>query len=69
MPDCRYADHSCSCLHINMYLFQFARETINVFELVVKLWEIAYQLQKIRMILDLKEDWNYGNPYKILSMV
>lgn len=53
----------------NMYLFQFARETISVFELVVKLWEIAYQLQKIRMILDLKEDWNYGNPYKILSMV
>ena len=45
-----------------MYLLQFAKESIKVFDLVVKLWEIAYQLQKNRMICDLHMKWNYGRP-------
>ena len=43
-----------------MYLLRFAKETIKVFELAVRLWEIAYQLQKNRMICDLKQEWYYG---------
>ena len=45
-----------------LYLLEFAKETIRVFELAVKLWEIAYQLQKNRMVCDLKIDWNFGRP-------
>lgn len=45
-----------------LYLLEFAKETIKVFELAVKLWEIAYQLQKNRMACDLKIDWNFGRP-------
>lgn len=45
-----------------MYLLQFAKESIKVFNLAVKLWEIAYQLQKNRMICDLHMEWNYGRP-------
>jgi len=47
---------------IGVYLLEFAKETIKVFELAVKLWEIAYQLQKNRMVCDLKIDWNFGRP-------
>ena len=43
-----------------LYLLEFAKETINIFGLCVLLWEIAYQLQKTRLILDLRQDWNYG---------
>lgn len=45
---------------MEIYLLQFAAETIKVFKLAVKLWEIAYQLQKNRMICDLHMEWNYG---------
>jgi hypothetical protein len=45
-----------------LFLIQLAEETIKVFGLTVRLWEIAYQLQKNRMICDLKMDWNYGKP-------
>lgn len=45
-----------------MYLLQFALETIRIFDLAVSLWEIAYQLQKNRMVCDLRMDWEYGKP-------
>ncbi len=43
-----------------LYLLEFANEVIKIFCLCVELWEIAYQLQKTRLIIDLKRDWNYG---------
>lgn len=43
-----------------LYLLEFTNETIKIFGLCVVLWEIAYQLQKTRLILDLRQDWNYG---------
>lgn len=44
----------------DLYLLELAIETIKIFGLSVRLWEIAYQLQKFRLILDLRNDWNYG---------
>ena len=43
-----------------MYLLELAEETIKIFGLAVELWEIAYQLQKLRMIIDLGVEWSFG---------
>ena len=43
-----------------LYLLEFTKETIKIYGLCVALWEIAYQLQKTRLIIDLRQDWNYG---------
>lgn len=43
-----------------LYLLEFTKETIKIYGLCVALWEIAYQLQKTRLIVDLRQDWNYG---------
>lgn len=45
-----------------LYLLEFTNETIKVFSLSVKLWEIAYQIQKSRLVIDLHKEWNYGKP-------
>lgn len=45
-----------------LYLLELAKETIKVFELAVGLWEVSYQLQKNRMICDLKIKWSFGKP-------
>lgn len=44
-----------------MYLLDFTNETIKIFSLCVSLWEIAYQLQKLRLIYDLNSRLSYGN--------
>lgn len=43
-----------------MFLLDFANETVKIFNLSVKLWEIAYQLQKLRLACDLHSKLNYG---------
>lgn len=43
-----------------MYLLELAEETIKIFGLAIELWEIAYQLQKMRMIIDLGVEWSFG---------
>lgn len=43
-----------------MYLLELAEETIRIFGLAIELWEIAYQLQKMRMIIDLGVEWSFG---------
>lgn len=39
-----------------MYLFELAQEVLKIFSLAIKLWEIAYQLEKHRMLSYLSVD-------------
>lgn len=48
-------------IHIEkMFLLDFANETVKIFNLSVKLWGIAYQLQKFRLVYDLHSKLHYG---------